>query len=148
MPDAAGGDGGGQSLGDVLLADQLLERLRTVAAGDDDVFARERLDAEPSVDESCAIVLLDFVTLQTAADERPTAQRGDCLWLLYFYPDQVHRSPLRGPLIRSRRPPNDVVRFEIQTVKPAIYSADFGLISKITLSESVPAIGYAAALRN
>ena len=46
-----------------------------------------------------------FVTLQTAADERPTAQRGDCLWLLYFYPDQVHRSPLRGPLIRCRGGP-------------------------------------------
>src|SRR5262249_19703331 len=38
-----------------------------------------------------------------AADERPAAQRGICLWLLYFYPDQVHRPPLRGPLIRGRR---------------------------------------------
>ncbi|MEI6365700.1 MAG: hypothetical protein WCP23_01275, partial [Planctomycetota bacterium] len=27
------------------------------------------------------------------ADERPTAQRDDCLWLLRLGPDQVHRSP-------------------------------------------------------
>src|SRR5580704_3963594 len=40
-----------------------------------------------------------------APDERPTAQRGDRLWLLAFAPDQVHRPPLRGPLIRRRIPP-------------------------------------------
>jgi hypothetical protein len=37
-----------------------------------------------------------------APNERPTAQKGDCLWLLDFSPDQVHRPPLRGPLIRGR----------------------------------------------
>src|SRR4029079_17038862 len=40
--------------------------------------------------------------LLAAPDERPTAQKGDCLWLLDFSPDQVHRPPLRGPLIRGR----------------------------------------------
>jgi len=37
-----------------------------------------------------------------ASDERPTTHGGDCLWLLTFAPDQVHSSPLRGPLIRNR----------------------------------------------
>src|SRR5262245_39384639 len=38
-----------------------------------------------------------------ASHERPDAQRDDCLWLLTFVPDQVHRSPLRGPLMGGRR---------------------------------------------
>ena len=38
----------------------------------------------------------------SASDERPVAQRDDCLWLLTFVPDQVHRSPLRGSLIGDR----------------------------------------------
>ena len=41
-------------------------------------------------------------TAPAAADERPTAQRADCLWLLDFSPDQVHSAPLRGPLIGRR----------------------------------------------
>ena len=39
---------------------------------------------------------------RSVADEGPTAQRADCLWLLDFSPDQVHRSPSRGPLIGDR----------------------------------------------
>ncbi len=38
-----------------------------------------------------------------ASDEEPTAHEVDCLWLLTFAPDQVHSSPLRGPLVRRRR---------------------------------------------
>jgi len=36
------------------------------------------------------------------ADERPSAQRDDCLWLLRLGPDQVHRPPSQGPLIGTR----------------------------------------------
>ena len=36
------------------------------------------------------------------ADERPAAQKADCLWLLFFNPDQVHRAPSQGPLIGGR----------------------------------------------
>src|SRR5438105_7983835 len=38
----------------------------------------------------------------SALDERPTAQRDDCLWLLRLSPDQIHSSPSRGPLIEGR----------------------------------------------
>ena len=38
----------------------------------------------------------------STADERPTAQKADCLWLLFFNPDQVHRAPSQGPLIGGR----------------------------------------------
>src|SRR6476646_901497 len=64
------------------------------------------LGAGPSVGDSVVILSVVRWRSQAAADERPTAQRGICLWLLYFYPDQVHRPPLRGPLIRSRRGPS------------------------------------------
>ena len=43
VADAVAGDGLLQRLGDVLLADQLVERLRPVAAGDDDVAAGGRI---------------------------------------------------------------------------------------------------------
>ena len=39
VPDAVAGDGPLQGLGDVLLADQLVERLRPIAPGDDDILA-------------------------------------------------------------------------------------------------------------
>jgi len=39
----------------------------------------------------------------SAAGERPTAHEENCLWLLTFVPDQIHRSPLQGPLARRRR---------------------------------------------
>ena len=41
-------------------------------------------------------------SLWPVPDEKPTAPGTDCLWLLRFRPDQVHRAPLRGLL--SRRP--------------------------------------------
>src|SRR6185437_14343516 len=67
-----------------------------------------------------------LLTPRSAADERPAAQRADCLWLLDFSPDQVHRSPLRGPLIGSRswRIQDDVVvvRAERASVKGGVKS--------------------------
>lgn len=55
-----------------------------------------------------------------ASDERPTAHEEYCLWLLRLSPDQVYRSPLRGPLIGSRRsgePPLTFVRTTGRDVK-------------------------------
>ena len=62
VADAIGGDRVGQRLGDVLLADQFLERLRPIAPGDDDVlagrfgsrssrFGRHRLGGHTGADE-------------------------------------------------------------------------------------------------
>ena len=44
----------------------------------------------------------DFLLLPVP-DEEPTAPGTNCLWLLRFRPDQVHRAPLRGLLIGDRR---------------------------------------------
>ena len=55
VPDAVGGDGVGQGPGDVLLADQLVEGLRPIAPGHDDIFARRRdrrADGSSSADAS------------------------------------------------------------------------------------------------
>ena len=39
---------------------------------------------------------------RTAPGEGPAAHEDDRLWLLAFAPDQVHRSPLQGPLAGGR----------------------------------------------
>src|SRR5579871_6727694 len=94
-----------QPSADVLLADQFAEGLRPVAARDDDIFAgfrlRSRVRSENVVWHGVSvsgpraahavsgvrrrIVKRDYAYLTcglgAALDERPAAQRDDCLWL-------------------------------------------------------------------
>ena len=99
----------------MLLPDQLVEGLRPVAPGDDDVgsarraatFRRVRRVADAPrcrLEPRWQVRNLPHTRLAPpgGADERPTAPGAYCLWLLTFAPDQVHRSPLRGPLIGRR----------------------------------------------
>ena len=48
-------------------------------------------------------LLSSLFSLPAASDERPVTPGDDCLWLLTFVPDQIHRSPLQGPLAGCRR---------------------------------------------
>ena len=68
-----------------------------------------------------------------AADERPTAQRADCLWLLDFSPDQVHSAPLRGPLIGRRSTASG------QADCPPFVRCDLHLVKRGYGPEGVPA---------
>ena len=73
-------------------------------------------------------LLVASPALSSAPDEEPTVPGADCLWLLTFAPDQVHRSPLRGPLIRSRRQMRtDIVTSRASDVKGGQRAFRFGV---------------------
>ena len=90
MANAARLDRPGEAAGHVLLPHELVEPLRSVAAGDYLIGGR------------FSHAVLRHGGGRSDADERPSAQRDDCLWLLRLGPDQVHRSPSQGPLIGIR----------------------------------------------
>ena len=89
MPDAVAGDRLLERPGDVLLADELAERLRPIAAGDDDVLAADCRVARFRL--SCAE---SFMRKWASSLQRAEATRTRA---------RIIRPPVRGPHTKRRK---------------------------------------------